>query len=263
VSGLFAKTLRDQRRALIGWGVGLFAMATMYAAFYPSVRKSASGLQIYLKHMPDALKSFIGSDYTSPAGYLRGEVFSILGPVLLLVFAIGAGARAVAGEEEAGTLDLLLSTPIRRRQVLVDKAVAMGATTVALVAILWVAILAFGPVFGLHVAIADVASACVMLLLLAMSFGAVAFALGCATGHRGPAIGITGGLAVCAFIVNGLAPTVHALHFLRPLSPFRWYLDPDPLLTGLHPLNVVVLVGVAAVALMLAWVTFERRDLAA
>jgi len=56
--------------------------------------------------------------------------------------------------------------------------------------------------------------------------------------------------------VNGLAP-------LRPLSPFRWYLEPDPLRFELRGWNVLVLAAIAAVAYAVAWWSFERRDLRA
>ena len=68
------------------------------------------------------MRDLIGPDYTSPAGYLRAELFALLGPILYLVFAIGAGGRAVAGEEEVRSLDLLLSTPLTRTQIVRDKA---------------------------------------------------------------------------------------------------------------------------------------------
>ena len=78
--------------------------------------------------LPESLRTLIGNDFTTPAGYLRSETFSTLGLILLLVFAIGAGSRAIAGEEEGHTLDLLLSTPVRRRHVLVDKWISMALT---------------------------------------------------------------------------------------------------------------------------------------
>jgi ABC-2 type transport system permease protein len=94
VSPLLRVSLSTQRRAVIGWGIGLAAVAIMYAAFYPSIKQSAADLDRYLQNLPDAVTSVIGSDYTSPAGYLRAEIFSLLGPILLLVFAIGAGGRS-------------------------------------------------------------------------------------------------------------------------------------------------------------------------
>ena len=65
---------------------------------------------------------------------------------------------------------------------------------------------------------------------------------------------VAGGFAVVAFIVNALAPSVCWLEPLRPLSPFRWYMEPDPLLTGLHPANVAVLLGITALLYVVAHV---------
>jgi ABC-2 type transport system permease protein len=263
MSGLFIKTLRDQRRALVGWGIGLASLAAMYAAFYPSIKASAADLAGYMERLPEAFRNVVGGDFTTPAGYLRSETFSSLGPILFLVFSIGAGARAIAGEEEDGTLDLLLSTPIRRRQLLVDKIGAMVVTATALAAVLFVTLSVLGPPFDLTVPAVDLGAACLMLLLVGLAFGAIALAIGCATGHRGLALGVTGAFAAFSFVINALAPSVDALSWLRPLSPFRWYLDPDPLVSGVTPVNVLVLAGVVAIGYVVAWLTFERRDLAA
>lgn len=263
MGALFRKTLRDQQRAFVAWAIGLAGVATMYAAFYPSIRKSASSLQRYLQSLPDAVKSLIGGDFTTPAGYLRSETFSVLGPILFLVFAIGAGARAIAGEEEGRTLDLLLSAPVRRRQVLFDKWISLVLTALGLAVVLGVTIAVVGPPFELHIATVDLASACSMLFLLAVTFGTIALAVGCITGRRGLAIGVTGGVATLTYILNALAPAVHGLSSVRPFSPFRWYLEPDPLLHGVAVVNVGVLIAITAIAYAVAWYSFERRDLRA
>jgi len=72
-----------------------------------------------------------------------------------------------------------------------------------------------------------------------------------------------GAIAVLSLVVDALAAQVSGRNPIRPLSPFRWYLDPDPLTTPLRPVNVLVLVGIAAVAFVVALVAFDRRDLAA
>jgi ABC-2 type transport system permease protein len=262
-AALLRKTLRDQQRAVVAWGLAMAGVATMYAAFYPSVRRSAADLQRYLEKLPEALKSLLGGDYTTPAGYLRSEIFSVLGPILLLVFAIGAGSRAIAGEEEGRTLDLLLSTPVRRRQVLFDKWLSMVVTTLGLAVVLALTVAVVGPPFDLHMGIIDLAAACLMLFLLAVTFGSIALAVGCFTGRRALANGIAGALATLTYVLNVLASAVPGLASLRPLSPFRWYLEPNPLLHGVGAVNVLVLVGVTAIAYALAWWSFERRDLRA
>jgi ABC-2 type transport system permease protein len=258
-----AKAIDDQRRPLIGWSIAIAAVSLMYTSFYPSIKTSAADLQAYVDKLPEAFKNIIGENYSSPTGYLRGEVFSSLGLLLLLIFAIGAGARAIAGEEENRTLDLLLSTPLRRAQILRDKAAVAAIVTLALVTVLFVVLWIIGRPFDLVVPAAELATACLMLGLVALAFGGIALAIGAATGRRVLANAIAGGYAVLSLIVNALAPSVTALEPLRPFSPFRWYLDPDPLIGGLHVANVCVLAGIAIVGYGVALVAFERRDLQA
>lgn len=260
---LIRVSLSQQRRALIGWGIGLAAVALIYAAVYPSIKQSAADLDKYMQNLPDAVRSIIGADYTSPAGYLRAELFALLGPVLLLVYGVGAGGKAIAGEEEARSLDLLLTTPMPRRRVVLDKAITLALTLLALSALLFVVVIALGPPFGLDVAIAHVAAMCVMFFLLGLAFTWFALAVGCATGRRAWASAVAGGVAVVTYVLNAIAPSVSGLSWARPLSPFRWYLEPDPLVTGIHAQNVLVLAVIAVVCLVVAVWAFRRRDLAA
>ena len=260
---LMRVSLSLQRRAVIGWAIGLAAIVAIYAAVYPSMQQSAADFNAYLEKMPEAFKNVVGENYTSPAGYLRAELFAVLGPILLLVYAVSAGGRAIAGEEETQSLDLLLVTPLSRTRVVADKAIALLMLMTALMAFLFVAVVAIGRPFDLIVPIPDLAAACLMLLLLGLVFASLALALGCATGRRGWAYAVSGGFAVITYVVNALGPSVSWLGWAWPLSPFRWYLDPDPLTTGLHTANVLVLLAITAVCTGFALWSFRRRDLSA
>jgi ABC-2 type transport system permease protein len=95
-----AKTLRDSGRALLWWSCGLVGVVALMVAVYPSVRGNAS-LNKLVHDYPKALKAFIGFggevNYTTGAGYLGIELFSLMVPLLLLIAAIGAGrARSPA-----------------------------------------------------------------------------------------------------------------------------------------------------------------------
>ena len=65
------------------------------------------------------------------------------------------------------------------------------------------------------------------------------------------------------YLLKSFAPSVDWLEPFRVLSPFYYYIDHDPLRQGISAGDVVVLTGVTVVALVVALVTFERRDLAA
>lgn len=261
---VFAKAVRDQRRALTWWAIGFVGTVLMYAAFWPNVRDNAGTFDEYIRNMPEAIRNLIGGlDFGTPEGYLQSELFSFMGPILLLVYAIGAGARAIAGEEEDGTLDLLLSTPIRRRRVLLDKSASMIAGTLILAALTWASIVVFGAPFDLTLDAEGLAAACANLFLLAVAFGSIAIMVGAATGSKGLAIGAPAGVALATFLLKTFAPSVEALEPFKILSPFHFYIDHDPLHTGFNGGDLLVLAAISAVSLAVALVAFERRDLAA
>ncbi len=261
---VLAKTIWDQRRSLLWWTAGFVGTVLLYAAFWPNIRDNAAELTKYVENMPEFMRNLIGNvDYATPAGYLQSEIFTFLGPILLLVYAVGAGSRAIAGEEETGSLDLLLSTPVRRRRVLLDKFGAMLGATFWLVLAMWVSVLLLGPAFDLRAPVNGFTASSLNLFLLALAFGSVALAVGAATGSKGLAVGVPSGVALVTFVLNTLAPSVDWLEPYRVLSPFYYYSSGDPMLNGLDLWHAVVLAAVTAFALGVALVTFERRDLAA
>ena len=261
----FLKTLRDARRAIAWWTLGLIAMTALMVAVYPSVRDNPD-LNKMVEDYPDAFKAFLGLgenvDYTSPAGYLNSELFSFMVPLLLLVAAIGAGARATAGEEERGTLDLLLANPISRRRLVLDKLAALLAEIVVLALVLWLALVIGAAAVGMHISAAHLAAAITAAALLATAYGAIALFLGALLGRRGAAIGITAAGAVAAYLLSSLAELVTFLEPLRVASPFYHYAANNALQAGLAPAHIAVLLALALVAACAALVAFERRDLA-
>ena len=102
-----------------------------------------------------------------------------------------------------------------------------------------------------------------MCFLLAMAFGAIALAIGAATGRRALAVGVTAGIAAVTYLLDVLVPAIESIEFLQLLSPFHYYLGAEPMMRGLDVGNSLVLAGIAAAAFGAAIVLFERRDLAA
>jgi ABC-2 type transport system permease protein len=261
----FLKTLRDARRALAWWSLGLVGMATLMIAVYPTVRDNPE-LNKMVKDYPDALKAFIAFggdlDYVSGAGYLGSELFSFMVPLLFIVAAVGAGARAIAGEEERGTLDLLLANPISRRRLVIDKLAALAVETALLAFVLWLALLIGVEAVGMHVSAAHLGAATASAALLAFAFGDVALFVGAFTGRRGVALGVAAGAAVAAYLVNSLASLVHFLEPIRTASPFYHYAASDPLRHGLAAGHVAFLLLLGLAAAAAATIAFDRRNLA-
>ncbi len=258
------KTLRDRRRSLLFWSLGLVILAAIIVAFYPVIR-DATFISDYLESFPEEFMAlFAGeiTDYGSPEGFLNGEMFFLMYPLLLMVFAIGFGSGAVAGEEERGTLDLLLSNPLNRWHLVLEKFIAMVVCTLLLTVVFWTTLAISGAAIDMGLNLVRLAAVCFSGFLLAIAFGAVALAIGCARGKRGLSMGVAGALGVYSYMLNALAPLIDWLEPFQVASPFYYYIDANPLSNGLDPLHAAVLIGLAALFLGIAIITFERRDLA-
>lgn len=263
LSNVFLKTLRDQRRALTWWSIGVVALVLLTMLFYPSMRDMTEFEEMYEK-LPEALmKAFVGefTDFTSPAGFLNTQLFFLMVPLLFLVYGITAASSTIAGEEARGTMDLLLSFPLLRWQVVVQKSGALVAATALLGVAMWLGLAVGALLVGMEISLLHVAAATLNGVLLGLAFGGIALALSCVKGSRGLSLGVTSGLATGGYLLNALAPVVDALHPFQRLSPFYHYLAGDPLTNGISLGNTAVLMGIAAVFFGVAVFAFERRDL--
>ena len=261
---VFLKTLRDQRRSLLWWGLSLVALAIITILFYPAVR-DAPEINELVDQMPEALlKAFSGefSDFTSPEGFLNSQLFFLFAPLLFIIFAVAFGSGTIAGEETRGTLGLLLSNPVARWQVVAQKFGAMAIATLLLAFTFWVGLVVGSVAVGMEISLGRLAEATLSAALLGLAFGTLALALGCAKGSRGMSVGIASALGVASYLLNALAPLADAIEPFQKLSPFYYFIGADPLANGLDPAHAAVLIGLAVVALATALVTFERRDLA-
>ena len=260
---VFWKTLRDHWRSLLWWCVGAGLLALVTVLFYPSVSQFPEFEEIFADS-PEALANlFTGgfTDLTSPAGYLNSQLFILLVPIVLLVFAIGYGGGAIAGEEDRGTLDLLLALPVTRAQALVQKFGAMVVLIAALGTALWAALVIGAVAVDMEIGAGRIAQATLSGVLLAIAYGALALAVGSATGKRGLAYGVAGAAGVVGYFLNALAPAIDVLTPLHPLSPFYYYIQANPLANGMNLAHAGALIAIAGVFLAVAWVTFDRRDL--
>jgi ABC-2 type transport system permease protein len=257
---VFAKTLWDQRRGILGWAVGIAAVGVLYAAFYPSINNPdmAAALEAY----PQALLDAIGfTDVTSPEGYIGSTTYGLLGPVLAVIFATTLGSRAIAGEEESGRLEVLLAHPVQRWQVVVQRSAAMLVALAVAGGLLLAAMLAAaGPAQYGSIPAANLAAATFQLVLLAWLFGSLALAAGAVTGSRGLAMGAVALVGVATYFANTLGPSVEAIAWSRDVSPFRYFSGGQPLANGLQLADAAVLAVTGLVLTALGALGFERRD---
>jgi ABC-2 type transport system permease protein len=262
LGNVFLKTLRDQRTSGLFWAAGLLAISAYVIFMYPVIARN-TGLNEFIKDLPEQLTALVGGplDYSTAIGFLSAQLYSVIAPLIMIVYAVIHGTSAIAGEEERGTLALMLANPVPRRRVVLQKAAALTLAVVLGAFVLWAGLLGWAQVADVDVDLGGLTNGSIMLGLVALFFGALGLAMGAATGRRGISGGLTGAYGVGAYLLNAFIPLVDWLRPARFITPFYYYQGNDPMLNGLSAAHALALIAGAGVLFGAAVFTFERRDL--
>src|SRR5712664_153659 len=133
---VFLKTLRDYRIPILGWGIGMglvvvspmASVATLITT--PQAREQLVGLAAMFAWNADVVA------VDTIGGYATFKIGIFI--FLVAVWPLLAGSRMLRGEEDRGSLDVLLSLPRTWLAVALEKLAAM-----------WTALLAMGLLIGL------------------------------------------------------------------------------------------------------------------
>lgn len=256
-------TIWQRRWSIFWWSLGLVLLVVVTLAFYPEFKNQAQ-LDKSLSSIPATAKSFISdtNDFLSPVGYLSSQMFYLLLPLLLSVLSIGLGSSLIAREENDATIELLLARPISRRRYLAGKALAGGLILAAVSVVTTAVIILLSWLINIDVPLGYIALACLLLVVVAALFGALAFMI-TALGRRGrlASVGITALVAIGGYVINSLVSIASWLKWPNHVLPYYYYRPGDVLYGSYNWWNALGLALAALVLLAVASEAFHRRDI--
>jgi ABC-2 type transport system permease protein len=232
------------------WGMGAALFATLFTAITPSIRGG-------FEDLPEAREAAerLEFDVTSDVGILGALLFLVL-PLLLSLFAATL-TTGMAGQEQAGRLELELTYPVRRRFYFLQRTAA-ALVAVALTGLL--AALAFlTTAFLLDLEFRWARAISAALLLLLPPWIVVTFGYAVAGWRPRIATGAVATALAASFFFDLLAPALDLPGPVRKLSIFQLY--GEPLIEGVRWGDVTVMLALIVVFLAAGAVTFGRRDI--
>ena len=259
------------------WTLGVAAIVVATAAFYPALKNFFADFQSQGGAGVSSLLGLTdGIDPSSPLGYPWSNLYSNVVPWMLMALGIALGAAAIAGDEEAGTLEYTLSSTATRSQMLITRFAGVFTILFGVAALSGLALLVSAPLFNLTgdmtvtidgkavtnpgLGLSNVAVGTFAAFAVATAEAGIAFLAGAVTGNRGRAIGVATGIAVASYLFYTLANLTGRLTSLTWLSSWRWYIAGAMFINGLD-WEVVLPFVLAAACAGVAWFAFTRRDL--
>lgn len=260
-AGIIGRELRMHLRSTIGWTMGVVAIVVIQLSVYPTVESSAGDWSRVIDEFPEPLREILRiTDYTSEQGYLSAELMSFILPFVVMGFGARWGARVATQDEELGLADIILGLPLSRSGYLSARlGAAVLAVSIPVVAFM-LSLVVGGRILEFSVPIERYMAGSVVLFGLGVMTMAIASAVGCVTGKRSAALGVSMALVVALFILYSLAPLVPAFESILPWNPMQWTLGSSPLINGISWSGLAWLVLVCCVLLVTSFISFGSRD---
>ena len=257
----FKYTLRRMRGQIIGWGIGLTLYGVLMVSLYDSI-VGIEGFEELMASYPQELMAFFGDDMlaiTTPKGYIGLYYFSYM-TIIVGIFAVGACASLLVGDEEKGILDLVLAHPVSRTALFWGRLLGFAATTVVILLIGYLSWLIPSGSSGLDLSWIELLRPFLPLFAELLLFGTLALLLSMLLPSGRLAGMITGGLLIANYLLIGLSNINEDLKSFVEFTPLYYYQGGDAI-TELNWGWLAGLLAVSAAFAMLAWWRFQRRDI--
>ena len=260
LSSVFLKTLRDYRVAILGWGIGMglvvvSPMASVAALVTtPQAREQLISLASSFAWNADIVA------VDTIGGYATFKIGIFI--FLIAVWPLLAGSRMLRGEEDRGSLDVLLSVPRPRVRIAVEKLAAMWTALLVMAVLIGLLAFAGGKKFGADFGLGDALLYGLNLALICAVIGALALLISQFTDEQGPAAGWTGGLLLVFIVLDMAHRVIPNTDWISRFSPVYYYNLSKPLVPS-YGVNAGAMLFLLALALILGgtavWL-FARRD---
>ncbi|MGD9345714.1 MAG: ABC transporter permease subunit [Candidatus Aminicenantes bacterium] len=256
---LLIHEIRSRWIAILVWGFGLI----LYGGVYISIFDGMYEQMTVFKDLP--IYKIVGMHLESVEGYIASVVLAYIS-VLVGIYCIVTSTSTLAGEEDSGTLELMVAMPLSRWQIMTAKAVALSFAVllILIIAALGNAVLLEVIRFStpINVTPFSLFIALVSSLPLAVGLITIGLFLGAILPNRRTAIVVMTVYFIASYFGENLAGVVNSLRPIGYFSLFNYYNTTATIFSnGPQLSDMMILLGIAAVFYALALICFRRRNI--
>jgi ABC-2 type transport system permease protein len=256
---LLWQELKFRRGAIFGWSLGLCFFPLVYIGIYPSVAEQMADfpeLEFY---------AVMGMSFGTFAEWV-GSILIALMPLVAAIYAIINSTGTLAGEEEDGRMEMVVTLPLPRWQIVAAKATALIISSLIMfLVVATVSVFVFQSIqsqIETDLAAMDLFNAVLSSYPLVFAVGMIGLFLAAFAPNRRVAGTISAVILIVSYFGNNLANSTPALEPFEPFFLFT-YLDSSAkaVMDGQSAGDMLVLITVGLVSFALAVFFFQHRNL--
>jgi len=258
---IFNNTLTKSRGAILGWGIALALLGAMFVPIYDSFKEQGDLMNQLVEIYPPEMMAFFGdiSSITTPDGFLSLEYFSFI-PLVLAIYAIGAGSGLIVGDEEIGTLDLIAAHPVSRSSLFFGRLAAFVSALGLILVLAYLGIFIPAQLSSMGLTAAELLTPFLSMFAYLLLFGGLSLILSLVLPSKRMASMVSGIILVADFFIQGFANSYSELEAVAEILPLNFYQGVG-WIDGLETGWFFGLIGVATLFSLVAWWRFLRRDI--
>lgn len=264
---LLIKTIKKNLFSLLIYTAISAAFVWMYVAFFPSILKESETLKEAFEAYPEGLlEAFaieIETFVSSLEGFIAGEHFSIIWPIILIILIITYASGAIAGEIDKGTIELLFAQPISRLKIFLAKYFSGLVITTAFILLSNFSVVPFALLHNVDFRLQNYFTMSILGFLFAFAIFGICIMISSASSARGRPAAITGGLLIIMYALNIFSTFQESLENLKYASFFHYYdFSAAVVHNQIDALNVTVFLAVGLTTALIGAIIFIKRDIA-
>ncbi len=258
---IFKHELRQNRIALIIWTGAIAVLLGVCILIYPDMADQMGDISTMFADMGSFSQAF-GMDrinFGEFIGFFGVECGNVLG-LGGAFFAALTGITILAKEEKEHTAEFLLTHPISRARVVLEKLLAV-VTQVVILNVCVVLVTATSVWFiGEEVEVKTLALLFLAYFLMQLEVAAITFGISAFLRQSGMGIGL--GMAALFYCLNLVANMAESAEFLKYITPFGYTEGADIIAEGkMNEAYLLVGMIITVVAVLAAFVNYTRKDI--
>ena len=245
------RDLYDRRVGLLAWTAGLSALGAIFVVLTKNIVDPLLAIPALARYFAVFLN---GDLFSSFLGY----IWFGFAQLLMAGFAITQVARWSA-EDSDGRLELILSNPVSRVRVVIERVIVLAIGALIIAAVSGVAVGVEAHAQAIDLDRGRLVAASLLLVPFTLVFGTI----GALLASRIPraTVGLLGALAFASYLLVQLGPIFKLPAWVDDLSAFKLY--GQPLTAGVDQTGLVIMVAIVVAGVVASATVMERRDVGA
>lgn len=262
---IFKREFIKNLKSLIIWSLILGGLVILMLSIYPQFAKDQEALNEFLKSYPDSMKKMFGMDklnFGSLLGFYGVEIY-IMTTLLGSIYSAILASNIVAKETNDKTIEFLLSKPVLRSEIIMQKLLTVVVNVLLLNAVI-VIVSIFGFQFAENpeVPTKTFALLCTATTMLHLTFAAISFFLSTLMKKTRNIVSISMGIVFIQYFFHIMAGVSDKLENLKHISFFS-YTDAANIITNnaIEPVDVVVMTSIIIISVVSSFIVYYKKDI--